>query len=196
MAGEARSLEAPRELDEVTLRRAQRGDARAFRVLVELYHVRVYSLLWRMLERSHGSARVEELTQETFLRVFRSLDGFDARGPARLSTWVLTIATRLALNERRRKLLAPTALREVVDGGTVLEDAASALDRRHQVERLREAIDGLTPDHRAVVVLREYHELEYSEIAEALEIDVGTVKSRLSRARAALRDALGGVRHE
>lgn len=103
MAEEARALEASQELDEVTFQRAQRGDAGAFRSLVELYHLRVHALLWRMLEHSHGGARVEELTQETFLRVYRHLGHFNTSGQARLSTWILTIATRLALNERRSR---------------------------------------------------------------------------------------------
>lgn len=188
-------LERPTELDEITLRRAQRGDRRAFRDLVEVYHLRVYSLLWRMLEHSHGNAQVEELTQETFLRVFRHLERFSIQGPARLSTWILTIATRLALNERRRRTHCSRPLDESADVVTATGDPAGALENRRRAEALRKAIAGLKADHRAVVVLREYHELEYSEIAEALEIDVGTVKSRLSRARAALRKELHEVRH-
>lgn len=190
MAEEAKALEAPRELDEITFRRAQSGDSSAFRALVELYHLRVYTLLWRMLEHSHGNARVEELTQETFLRVCRHLGRFKASGPARLSTWILTIATRLALNERRSRPHRTSPLDESSALITGPEDAATALERRRQAAALREAISELKPDHRAVILLREYHELEYGEIAEALKIDLGTVKSRLSRARATLGRAL------
>lgn len=196
MAEEAKALAVPQELDDVTFRRAQRGDAGAFRTLVELYHLRVYALLWRMLEASHGNARVEELTQETFLRVYKHLGRFKMSGPARLSTWIVTIATRLALNERRRKPPRTTSLDESSAGLTGPEDAATALERQRQAASLRNAIAELKPEHRAVILLREYHELEYSEIAEALEIDRGTVKSRLSRARAALRKALHEVSHD
>ena len=91
------------ELDELSLRRAQQRHGPSFRVLVERYQPAVWSLLWRMLEREFGAARVEDLCQETFLRVYRALPDFRTDGPARLSTWVLTIATRLA---RARSLRA------------------------------------------------------------------------------------------
>jgi len=167
---------APDELDELTLKRAQRGDDRACRELVRAYERRVFALLGRLLGRD-----VEDLAQETFLRVFRALPAFSPAGPARLSTWILTIATRLALDELRRKrpqLPAP-------DASLPPEAEARALGRA--IER---AVAALAPDFRAAFLLREYHGLEYDEIARALEVDLGTVKSRLSRARAALREAL------
>jgi RNA polymerase sigma-70 factor (ECF subfamily) len=180
------------ELDELTLRRACRGEPRAFRALVEVYHLRVYHLVWRLVAARAGQGRVEELTQETFLRVHRALATFDPRGAAKLSTWILTIATRLSLNELRR------AGRDVPLDDNALE-AASAERPDHEVERRRTrqavaaAVDALAPDHRAVLVLREYHDLSYEEIAAALGVDLGTVKSRLSRARAKLREALEEV---
>src|SRR5689334_19186631 len=149
-------------LDELTLRRAQHGDERAWRALIERYRQPVHALIWRLLA-GRARHRVEDLVQETFVRVLRALPGFDPAGPASLSTWMLTIAARLALNELRRPEAAPLA-EEPVAPGADLPDA-----------------------QRAVFVLREYHDLDYAEIAAALELDPGTVKSRLSRARAALR---------
>src|SRR5215213_1464126 len=90
-----------RELDEVTLARAQRGDRAAQAMLVERYQRPVFALLSRMVGRER--ALVEDLAQETFLRVLRSLAGFTVNGPARLSTWIVTIATRLALDHLRRR---------------------------------------------------------------------------------------------
>jgi len=141
-------------LDELTLRRAQRGDEPAWRALIDRHQAAVHAVIWRLLagRRQH---RTEDLVQETFVRVLRALSGFDPAGPARLTTWILTIATRLALNELRRP-----------------DDAA------------------LPDTQRAVFVLREYHDLDYGEIAVALDIDLGTVKSRLARARGALRTEL------
>lgn len=184
----------PDELDELTLARAQRGDARARRDLVIRYQRPVFALLSRML---HGRAQltpVEDLAQETFLRVFRALPGFDRRGAARLSTWILTIASRLAIDELRRR--RP----EVAPIDPAAEPASSAAadadaERTRLADVLRRAIDDLPPEFRAAFLLREYHELEYAEIAASLEIDLGTVKSRLSRARAALRRALEEVYH-
>jgi len=172
----------PDELDELTLRRAQRGEDRACRELVRAYQRRVFALLGRMLGQP---ALVEDLAQETFLRVFRALPAWSPSGPARLSTWILTIATRLALDELRKQ--RPV---QAMPQPTVLPEAeARALGRA-----IAQAVSQLPPDFRAVFLLREYHELEYDEIARALEIDLGTVKSRLSRAKAALREALKEVR--
>ena len=168
----------PDELDELTLKRAQRGEAGPCRELVLRYQRRVFALLGRVLGRS---PQVEDLAQETFLRVFRALPAFTQAGPARLSTWILTVATRLALDELARKspAAAPGELARPPEGESRLLGRA--------IER---AVGGLQPEFRAVFLLREYHGLEYEEIARALDVDLGTVKSRLSRARAALREAL------
>ena len=172
------------ELDDLTLQRARRGDARAFRALVEMYQRRVFALVGRMLGRGRASL-VEDLAQETFLRVFRALPAFAPEGPARLSTWILTIAARLALDELARR--RPVVLAQEPSAPPDAE--ARALGRA--IER---AVAALPPDFRAVFLLREYHDLDYDEIARALEIDLGTVKSRLSRARSQLRAALQEVR--
>src|SRR5687767_11573356 len=87
-------------LDELTLRRAQRGDDRAWRELVERYQGPVHALVWRLLA-GRARHRVPDLVQETFVRVLRALPTWDVGGSASLQTWILTIATRLALNELR-----------------------------------------------------------------------------------------------
>jgi len=177
----------PAELDDVTLRRACRGDAMAWRALVERYQRPVVALLSRMLGPGRR-AQVEDLAQETFLHVVRGLDGFAPRGPAKLSTWILTIAARRAIDELRRRAPAP-ALVEPAGG----ERGDDALHRAELAAAIRRAIADLSPEYRAAFLLREYHGLDYAEIATALAIDLGTVKSRLSRARAALRAALAEV---
>src|SRR4026209_2738485 len=92
---------ASEPLDEVTLRRAQRGDQRAWRDLIERYQGPVHALIWRLLA-GRARHRVEDLTQETVVRLLRALPGFDPAGPASLTTWILTSATRLTLNDLRR----------------------------------------------------------------------------------------------
>src|SRR3954470_12948545 len=92
---------ARQQLDELTLRRAQRGDERAWRDLIERYQRPVHALIWRLLA-GRARHRVEDLVQETFVRVLRALPAFEPAGPASLSSWILTIAPRLALKERRR----------------------------------------------------------------------------------------------
>ena len=94
------------ELDELTLRRAQHGEERAWRDLIAIYQDRVHALVWRMLA-GRAQHRVPDLAQETFVRVLRALPKFDPTGAAKISTWILTIAARLALNELRRPDVAP-----------------------------------------------------------------------------------------
>jgi RNA polymerase sigma-70 factor (ECF subfamily) len=180
----------PGELAPAVVERARSGDTGAFRALVLHHQEAVHALLYRLLAPSGREALVEDCTQETFLRVYRALPGFNPQGPAKLSTWILTLATRLALNELRRPaLVVPVA--ELSSLPVASPHRADALaERRALGNAIREALGQLPPDQRAVLVLREMHGLEYAEMAEALDLDVGTVKSRLSRARAAMRAAL------
>lgn len=178
------------ELDDVTLARAQRGEPAAWRALVEFHQGAVFALLGRMLGGGRR-AQVEDLAQETFLAVFRQLAGFSPLGPARLSTWILTIASRRAIDELRRMPASALAADDLAppDRGR----ADDVLVRRRLARAIDRALAGLSPEYRAAFVLRELHGLEYGEIARALEIDLGTVKSRLARARAGLRTALAEV---
>ena len=178
---------ASEPLDEVTLRRAQRGDQRAWRDLIERYQGPVHTLIWRLLA-GRSRHRVEDLTQETFVRVLRALPRFDPGGAASLSTWILTIATRMTLNELRRP--EPAALdREPASS----ERADADAERKRLGSAIAQGVAALPDAQRAVLVLREYHELDYAEIADVLELDIGTVKSRLNRARTALREHLSNA---
>lgn len=179
------------ELDDLTLKRAQRGESAAFRTLVETYQRGVFAILSRMLGPRGRRHRVEDLAQETFLRVYRALPGWVPEGPARLSSWILTIATRLAIDELERassRDLPLDAAKRLAARDTSDRDA----ERRSTGEAIARAVATLDPGFQAVFLLRELHELEYEEIARALDIDVGTVKSRLHRARAALQKVLAG----
>lgn len=178
-----------RELDDLTLARAQQGEAPAFQALVETYQGHVFALLWRFFGAGHREV-VEDVAQDSFLGVYRSLARFRRDGEARLSTWILTIAMRTALKQRRKR--SPDAvpvddLADVLASGHATEQPAK--DRAF-VEALGRALAALSEPHRAVFLLRAYHGLEYQEIADALDIDLGTVKSRLSRARRQLQDDL------
>lgn len=180
------------ELDDLTLTRAQRGEEPAWRALVQRYQRPVFALLARMLSPVARRDLVEDLAQETFLRAFRALPTFDRAAPGRLSSWLLTIATRLALDELRRRRPLPGTLQEVhfQAAGMSPPSHPTSPDHRLLNKVLTRAVEALSPDHRAVILLRDVHELAYEEIATALALSVGTVKSRLSRARAELRAAL------
>jgi RNA polymerase sigma-70 factor, ECF subfamily len=182
-----------RELDDVTLERARRGDGKACVALVERYQGMVFALLSRFVGTAEREL-VEDLAQETFLRVFKELPRFRRGGPARLSTWILTIATRLAIDELRRRGRRPLPVAMAMDRDLVApEHTDDLVEQRRLGLAVEEAVSRLPEDQRAAFLLRAYHDLDYVEIAEALGCDIGTVKSRLSRARAKLRQALKGL---
>lgn len=192
----ARAAPAARELDDLALRRAQRGDHAAFRLLVERYERPVWELIWRMVAPAGLAARAEDLTQDAFLRVFRALHAYDPAGPARLSSWIFTIATRVALNELRAGRAGRAAEVDVDEALATLAalpaaaPPAQAVARRELGERLAAAVGTLPASARAVLLLSDVFELSLDEIARALDVELGTVKSRLSRARAAVRAQL------
>ena len=174
------------ELDRATLSRCRRGDAAAFRALVELYQDRVYGLAVA-LAGSDG----EDITQETFVRVHGALGGFDPEGPARLGAWILTIARRLCTDRARYAKRRPTVALDVVPLGDGAPGADAQLERAQKARALRQAIAELPDDQRAVVALQLWDGLEYDEIAAIERVPVGTVRSRLARAKETLKRALG-----
>ncbi len=180
-----------REIDLGTLARCKAGDAMAFRAFVVRYERPVFALLSRMLGRG---PEVEDLAQETFLRAFRALPRFDPAGSARPSTWLLTIATRLALDVRKRKRPETDVLTgsEPETRGSPEKDSSRAELRR----ALMDAIASLPDDQRAAFVLAEFHGFSLSEIGKALEAPENTVKTRLFRAREKLQRALSDFREE
>lgn len=184
MAQPAATRAARGELDELTLRRAQQGERAALELLVERYQPMVHALVWRMA-CARGESHVADLVQDALIRVVQHVARFDPAGPARLSTWILTVATRVVLNDRRRD---PSRLPELPPAALV--DPATAAADRELAAAIAQAVLALPEPQRIVFVLREYHDLDYAEVARVLDLDAGTVKSRLSRARAAVRDAL------
>jgi RNA polymerase sigma-70 factor, ECF subfamily len=176
------------ELDELTLARARQGEPAALSALVRHYEKPVFALVGRLM-CSRAPAAVDDVAQEAFIRVIRGIARFDPAGPARLSTWIVTVATRTCLNALRgRNREAPIDEQPAAcDPGASPEDLVLERERGH---RIQAAMAALPAEMRAVLVLRAYHDLDYPEIAAALDLEVGTVKSRLSRARIALRQEL------
>ena len=169
------------------LARLRAGDRGAFEDLVIAHQHRVFGLARRMLG---SDAEAEEIAQEAFLRAHRALARF--RGDARLSTWLYSITSRLCLNrlaapERRRPRAGDEALATVADEGA---DAGVEAERRELYTALAQAIAALPEERRIVVLLRDVEGLSYEEIAAALDLEPGTVRSRLHRARMDLKDKL------
>ena len=176
------------------LERARRGDRHAWRGLVKAHQGAVFGQLRGMLNPVGRGAGVEDLAQETFLRAFRALPRFEGE-PSRLRPWLLTIATRLALNELQRRRVPATEVDTVREQWTA--GGQGDPDRHAPVvgRAVQRAIAELPDAFRAAFLLREVHGLDYAEIATTLGVDLGTVKSRMSRARARLRAALAEVDH-
>jgi RNA polymerase sigma-70 factor (ECF subfamily) len=179
---EAEAGDASRFLD-----RLRAGEAAAFEELVMTYQHRVFGVALRMLG---SAAEAEEVAQEAFVRAHRALGDF--RGDAKLSTWLYAITSRLCLNrlasgERRLARQGEETLLRLSDS-TPRPDAA--LERNELEAALGRAIAELPEDRRIVVVLRDLEGLSYEEIAQTLDLELGTVRSRLHRARADLRDKL------
>lgn len=181
------------ELDRPTLEACRRQEHGAFRTFVERYQTPVFAVISRLLGRGQR-ALVEELSQETFLRAFAAFPRFDPEREGKASTWLLSIATRLAIDHLRRHATwreqATEQPPELVSAATAL----SAVEAGELQRAFEAALAALPAEYRAVFILRTYHGHSYDEIARSLEIEVGTVKSRLSRAKQRIAAAIEEVR--
>ena len=174
------------------VRAAQRGDDSAFEELVRTYEKRVYHLALRMCGNVDDAY---EVTQEAFLSAWKGMRFF--RGESSFSTWLYRLTSNAAIDFlRRQRRQGGSDGVSLDDEDTFLEVADPAPSPHQQAERLelRDALarglGALSPEHRQVLLLRELQGLTYEEIAAALELDLGTVKSRIARAREKLRKYL------
>ena len=183
------------ELDGATVNACRRGDRAAFRALVSCYQDRVYALCVAL-----AAGDGEDLAQETFVRVHAAITRFDPAGAASLGGWILTIARRLCVDRaraRQRQTALTVELAEREDTGAMPASPESRgsmetrLDRARDAHALRRAVAALPLEQRAVVALQLWDGLDYEEIAAIEAVPVGTVRSRLARAKEALRRALG-----
>jgi RNA polymerase sigma-70 factor, ECF subfamily len=197
MAQAARMIERARprseelaELDDAKLAAASlEGEARAFTVLADRYHLRLLNFIHRMIG---DRERAEDLVQETFVRVHRHLHRYDQN--RKFSTWAYTIAGNLAKNELRNRSRNPMVLFQTIkknwdadhrpleweDNRYRPDDLYRKRDLKEKVDR---AVSELPEHHRVVFVLRELEGKSYEEISEITGVNLGTVKSRLNRAR-------------
>jgi RNA polymerase sigma-70 factor, ECF subfamily len=174
--------------DAECVRRLQRGETDAFETLVRRHERTIFNLVYRMLGDYDEAA---EVSQEVFLSAFRAVGQF--RGDANFSTWLY----RIALNHTstRRKSLSARQQRIVpVESADLLSDPqpgpSETLEKKQICERVQHALSQLDPEDAQVLLLRDLQDIPYDEVARVLEIPVGTVKSRLHRARQALKARL------
>lgn len=187
--------------DVALVEQTQQGDMAAFARLVTKYQDRVFNTCWRLC----GSVEdARDLAQDAFLKALEAIDAF--RGRAGFYTWLFRIAVNVSLSHRRKMRHAVRLSLHDEDGSRVIESQASGLLRRgaavHDRDPAKEveareshrivlrALDELDEEHRVVLVLRDVEGFDYQEIAEILDVAGGTVKSRLHRARMALRERL------
>jgi len=201
MATESVSLAAAAEVPEEVraelelVNRAREGDATAFSTLIRQYEGKIFRLAMNITQNREDA---EDVLQEAFLKAYEHLDQF--QGNSKFYTWIVRIAVNQALMKlRKRKTDRTVSLDEQIDTGedtVVREIAAWDPDPEERFSRdelnaiLTEAIDGLTPIYRTVFTLRDVDGLSTEETAEALDLTVPAVKSRLLRARLQLRDKL------
>ena len=174
--------------DAACVRRLQRGDTGAFEVLVRRHERTIFNLVYRMLGDYDDAA---ETSQEVFLSAYRAIGQF--RGEANFSTWLYRIALNHATTRRksmsaRQKRLVP------IDGADMIDDSqigpAESLEKKELRESVQRALNELEPEDAAVILLRDLQDVSYEDVARVLKIPVGTVKSRLHRARQALKARL------
>ena len=170
------------------VRRIQHGEVDAFEVLVRRHEKTIFNLVYRMLGDYDDAI---EVSQEVFLSAYRAIGQF--RGDANFSTWLYRIAlnhatTRRRSNNSRQHRTAPIEDMELIRDSQ--PGPAETLEKKEMQERVQLALNKLTPDDAAVILLRDLQDVPYDEVARLLEIPVGTVKSRLHRARQALKSLL------
>lgn len=173
--------------EQTWLEAARRGDQDAFGELVRLYEKRVLALTSRMCRNPDDAA---EAAQEAFLAAWQGLPNF--RGDSRFSTWLYRLASNACVDLLRRegRRRADSLDEAALDLPSPSPSPQESAERRELREQVEDGLRRLPPDYRAVLVLRELHQLRYDEIAQALALDVGTVKSRISRGRKRLREIL------
>ena len=185
--------------DAELVQRSQRGETTAFEELVTRYRERVYGLAYGLARNEHDA---QDLCQETFIRAWRSIGRF--RGQSSVYTWLYRITTNLTIDMIRRKSRAtmvefddgvgrdPERDRRGVElvGGTLPSEEAQRTDLRTAIDH---ALEQLTPDHRTVILLKDFEGMEYKEIAKVVGCSPGTVMSRLFYARRHLQRLLKDV---
>lgn len=176
-----------REQEASIVRKVLGGDANAFETLVLEYEKNVYNIALRMTGNSEDAA---DMTQEAFIKAYNSLQSF--RGDSKFSVWLYRIVSNVCLDFLRSKNRRPTVSLSVEDDDgedaqlDVADESQSPellLDRKLTRDSVRRGLDSLPPDYRQILLLREIQGLSYDEIAQALSLEVGTVKSRIFRAR-------------
>jgi RNA polymerase sigma-70 factor (ECF subfamily) len=189
--------------DSALIQQCQAGDSAALERLITKYKDRLYNTVLRICGNTEDAA---ELTQDAFVRIIENLHRFQGRSS--FYTWAFRIAVNLTLNFCRRKVRIETGSLDAELGGdneqakaalryyladSTVRDPVEIAQSKEQIDLIVRAINNLDTDHKAIIILRDIEGMDYAQIAQILDIELGTVKSRLARARANLRTNLEAV---
>jgi RNA polymerase sigma-70 factor (ECF subfamily) len=186
---------APQEIDSL-IERCLEGDQTAWEIIVRLYWRKVFNIAYKFVGR-HDEA--EDLTQDVFLKLFKSIRTFDRR--ANFSTWLISVSRNLCIDHYRSVRREHDTVTHDIDVVTLAQPSTidsphAMLERRDRVALLRTALDKLAPSLRTAVMLRDIQELSYQEIAGRLGVPEGTVKSRINRGRTELARQIARLREQ
>jgi RNA polymerase sigma-70 factor (ECF subfamily) len=183
------------DLEKLLVKKSQSGDIEAFESLISSYDKRAYNIAYRVMGNEEDA---KDMAQEAMLRIFRSIKDF--KGQSSFSTWLYRIVTNVCLDELRRrkndKHISIDSTIQTENGELHIELSSdketpeSVYERVEQRELIKKAIRELNDEYRSVIVLRDIQGFSYDEISNMLDCSLGTVKSRINRARTMLRDKL------
>ena len=187
------------KLDEglqILVKKAAAGDSESFEMLIAKHEKMMYALALRMCQNPEDA---KDCMQEAMIRIFRSLSGF--RGESSFSTWVYRIVNNTCLDShRRKKVRRAESLDEMSESGWNAPDTAAGPEESAENKELKRAIsaaiDTLPVDIRTAVVLRDIQGFSYEDVSQIMNINIGTVKSRISRGRERLRELLSEYREQ
>jgi len=179
------------DLDLATLEQARAGDLDAYRSFVKAYERPIHHTVWRLVG-TRFAADIEDITQDIFIKLFRALPQFDSQRGTKLSSWVFTFVKNYCFDVLKRRRLPTVSLDAGADGGTLPVVAPTRTPRdelsvREVQDAIARAVDLLPREQKLAFVLREYEGLAYAEIADISGCSEGTIKSRIHRAKEALR---------
>ena len=177
-------------VDELLVKRAQSGDKAALEELILLYEKSVYNIAFRFMGNEADAC---DAAQEALIKIYRRIGSF--RHHSSFSSWIYRLSVNTCLDALRKRKRAPLSLDQSMENGVPFEDEHHLTPEAHALsleksEDIQTAINTLSADHKSVIILRDISGLSYDEIAECLDISVGTVKSRINRGRQKLRALL------